>query len=127
VSEVLYSGDLWDVLMSAPMDETFPGEIGYVPGQGLPIELVKFYASCVIYALRHIHSHGLAYRNLRPENVLLDGKGQIRLCDFVFAKKISVYTDAEKEHSFEDYFRATRSFTLCSTPEYLAPEAVIYS
>lgn len=44
---------------------------------------------------------------MKPENVLLDSKGHVRICDFGFAKKV------------ED-----RTFTLCGTPEYLAPEII---
>jgi serine/threonine protein kinase len=123
ITEVLYSGDLWDVLKSASMNETFPDEFNYIPGNGLPLELVKFYSSCVIFTLEYMHKKGIAYRNLRPENVLLDSRGQIRLIDFVFAKKIRGYDPAE-EHTYEEHCRSTRSFTLCNSPEYVAPEMI---
>lgn len=123
ITEVLYSGDLWDVLKSAQMNETFADETNYTPGNGLPLELVKFYSSCVIFALQYMHDKGIAYRNLRPENVLLDSRGQIRLIDFVFAKKIKGYDPAE-EHTYEEHCRSTRSFTLCNSPEYVAPEMI---
>ena len=105
------------------MVDTFPDEMNYHVGQGLPIELVKFYTSCVVFAIEHIHSCGIAYRNLRPENILLDQRGQIRLIDFAFAKSITPLNGLE-EISLEQCCRATRTYTLCGLPEYLAPEAI---
>jgi serine/threonine protein kinase len=55
-----------------------------------------------------MHSERSAYRDLKPENILLDHRGQLKLTDLGFAKEI---TDL--------------SFTLCGTPEYIAPELVL--
>ena len=67
-----------------------------------------FYSACVLSALVYLHSQQVAYRDLKPENLLIDARGYIKMCDFGFAKVI-----------------ANRSFTLCGTPEYLAPELVL--
>ena len=67
----------------------------------------QFYAACVVSAFDYMHSKNIIYRDLKPENLLLDEKGYIKITDFGFAK---VVTD--------------RTFTLCGTPDYLAPEVV---
>ena len=75
--------------------------------QRFPNPVAKFYAAEVILAIAYLHSHNIIYRDIKPENILLDRHGHIKLCDFGFAKEIEDYT-----------------WTLCGTPDYLAPEIV---
>ncbi|KAJ0409281.1 hypothetical protein P43SY_006778 [Pythium insidiosum] len=56
----------------------------------------------------HMHSKSIAYRDLKPENILLDNEGYMKLADFGLAKLV---TD--------------RTWTLCGTPDYLAPEIIL--
>lgn len=67
----------------------------------------RFYAAEVVCALEYIHSKGLAYRDLKPENILIDAQGHVKIADFGFCKKVP-----------------DRTYTLCGTPEYLAPEII---
>lgn len=67
----------------------------------------KFFAAEIVLTLEFLHQKRIIYRDLKPENILLDRKGHIKITDFGFAKEI------------ED-----RTFTLCGTPEYLAPEVI---
>jgi protein kinase A/protein kinase X len=66
-----------------------------------------FYTSEIVLAFEYLHNSNIAYRDLKPENILIDKDGHVKLTDFGFAKYI---TDA--------------SYTLCGTPEYLAPEII---
>ena len=56
----------------------------------------------------YLHSLNIIYRDLKPENILIDEEGYLKLTDFGFAK-----------------YCQTRTYTLCGTPEYLAPEIIM--
>jgi cGMP-dependent protein kinase len=71
-------------------------------------DTAKFYAGSVVLAFEYMHSKNFVYRDLKPENLLLDEKGFLQVTDFGFAKDIS----------------GGRTWTLCGTPDYLAPEIV---
>ncbi|KAL0113631.1 hypothetical protein PUN28_012638 [Cardiocondyla obscurior] len=70
--------------------------------------LARFYAAQVALALEYLHHCSLIYRDLKPENILIENNGYIRMTDFGFCKKIE-----------------NRTWTLCGTPEYLAPEIIL--
>jgi len=71
-------------------------------------DTARFYAASVILAFEYMHDMNIIYRDLKPENLLLDKDGFLKVTDFGFAKDIS----------------SGRTWTLCGTPDYLAPEIV---
>lgn len=68
-----------------------------------------FFAANVLLALEFLHSKGIVYRDLKPENLLLDTQGYIKMADFGFAKNIA----------------SDKTYTICGTPDYQAPEVIM--
>ena len=91
----------------------------YIPGgelftllrkkQLFPLEQAKFYIAHIVTIFEYIHSKNIIYRDLKPENILINKKGYLKLTDFGFAKLLE----------------NDKTYTLCGTPEYLAPEIIL--
>jgi len=69
----------------------------------------RFYASSVVYAFSVMHAKRIAYRDLKPENLVMDNNGYVKLVDFGLAKQLL----------------SGKTWTLCGTPDYLAPEIIL--
>ena len=68
-----------------------------------------FYAASVVSAFTALHEKHIAYRDLKPENMVLDAKGFVKIVDLGLAKQVS----------------SGKTWTMCGTPDYLAPEIIL--
>jgi protein-serine/threonine kinase len=71
-------------------------------------EKARFYTVEILLALEELHKHGIVFRDLKPENVVLDNEGHAKLTDFGLSKE-----GCEEG-------QLLRSF--CGSVAYLAPE-----
>ncbi|CAD7950564.1 unnamed protein product [Amoebophrya sp. A120] len=95
LTELVTGGELYDAIRELDL---------------LTREQAQFYLGSICLAIDYLHEKSIAYRDLKPENVLLDNSGYIKLIDFGCAKKLG---DAGK------------AFTLVGTPHYMAPEVIL--
>ena len=68
----------------------------------------KFYAACMVLMFEHLHERDIIYRDLKPENVMVDEDGYPKLIDFGIAKIVQ-----------------GRTYTVVGTPHYMAPEVIV--
>ncbi|KIW16939.1 hypothetical protein PV08_04129 [Exophiala spinifera] len=124
------------------LDYTPGGEIfSYLRrARRFPFSTVQFYAAEITLILAYLHEvQFVAYRDLKPENILLDVDGHLKLVDFGFAKYLPPtadqaspnipnqnhpYAKPASEHPEPQASGAGVTYTLCGTPEYLAPEVI---
>ncbi|KAL0583101.1 hypothetical protein ABG067_006955 [Albugo candida] len=74
-------------------------------------ERAHFYTAELVLGIHHLHQHSILYRDIKPENVMIDGDGHIALVDFGLAKlHVSQYKGAN---------------TMAGSPQYTAPELLL--
>ncbi|XP_070555597.1 rho-associated protein kinase 2-like isoform X2 [Ptychodera flava] len=92
----------------------------YMPGGDLvnlmsnydvPEKWARFYTAEVVLALDAIHSMGYIHRDVKPDNMLLDSSGHLKLADFGTCMKM-------------DKDGMVRSDTAVGTPDYISPEVL---
>ena len=99
-----------DFIQGGKYNHIIKGELfGHLNKNGPFSELkTQFYIAEIFLAIESLHSRNIIYRDLKPENILIDSDGHIKITDFGIAKEL----DDE----------ITPTFTMCGTPEYMAPE-----
>lgn len=73
-------------------------------------QAARFYLAQIILAIEFLHQHKIIYRDIKPENIILDDVGYVKLTDFGLAK--------------DEIQDEVGTQTFCGTPEYLAPEII---
>jgi len=95
------------------------GRLSSIKVQSLGIQIIK--------GIQHLHSHGVLYRDLKPENVLISHRGQVKLADFGLSKFLSLKTGLLScmpilGTTQREKWGTTR--TACGTPVYQCPEMI---
>ncbi|XP_058124601.1 cGMP-dependent protein kinase 1 [Anopheles ziemanni] len=93
--EACLGGDVWTVLQKSKFFDE---------------RTARFITGCVVEAFEYLHSRNMIYRDLKPENLMLDEQGYIKLVDFGFAKRIGPNQ---------------KTWTFAGTPEYVSPEIIL--
>ena len=79
--------------------------------QKFTIAEAKFIFAEILLALDYLHKNDIIYRDLKPENVLFDGDGHIRLADFGLSRM--------------NFTKEDHSDSFCGSPEYMSPEMLL--
>ena len=96
LSDAYLGGDLWSVIYGSnrtPFNDA----------------VARFYVGCVVEAFGYLHKRHYCYRDLKPENLMLNERGYVIVVDLGFAKKVPP---------------GHKTWTFCGTPEYIPPEII---
>jgi CRP-like cAMP-binding protein len=104
--EYIPGGELWSYIYKEGVHGS--GAFGGID----PLQ-AAYYGAIIFMAVEHIHLQGYAYRDLKPENMLICNNGYLKIVDFGFAKQVP-FVNKQGQMSY-------RTFTLCGTPDYMAP------
>jgi serine/threonine protein kinase len=93
--------------------EYMPGGdlVNLMSNYDIPEKWAKFYCAELVLALEAIHSMGYVHRDVKPDNMLLDTRGHLKLADFGTCVKV-------------DRDGLIRSDTAVGTPDYISPEVL---
>lgn len=94
ITELLVCGDMFDYLAATTLEEA----------------QIVFYTTNVIIIFEHLHRHGVIYRDLKSENLIMMENGYLKLIDFGFAKQLK---------------SSEKTYTVLGTPGYIAPEIML--
>jgi len=87
----------------------------------LPHEECVFFSANIVSGLCFLHSRGFVHRDIKPENCLICKDGYLKLCDLGMAKRLPSTVQLPSGGTEV----VTLAFTMCGTPEFIAPEFVL--
>lgn len=70
--------------------------------------IARYYFACITLAIEYLHANNIIYRDVKPENSVIDNHGKVYLIDMGTAKELN------SKNTF-------RTFTIIGTPHYMAP------
>ena len=97
-------------------------------GGKIPETSCKRYVYQICDALDYCHNLNVCHRDIKPQNILLDEKDNVKLVDFGFA----TIMEMEDTDDFDEFnrgmeaqsYKMRQTHTLCGTDAYMAPELV---
>ena len=127
IEEVLMSSGYLYIIMEYVKGGELFSKITQFGGK-IPEDLCKQYVYQICDALEYCHNLNVCHRDIKPQNILLDEKGYIKLVDFGFATIMEMEDTAD----FDEFNRGMegqsckmrQNHTLCGTDAYMAPELV---
>jgi len=81
-------------------------------------DVAMFFGACVIEAINDIHDKGFVHRDIKPENLLVCKNGYLKVADFGLAKRLPAVVEMGRGRTEISLL----AFTMCGTPEFMAPE-----
>ncbi|CAD8081495.1 unnamed protein product [Paramecium primaurelia] len=115
VMEFLSGGDLMTLLIKKDI---------------IPERDAKFYIAELVLAVEEIHSMNYIHRDLKPDNILIDADGHLKISDFGLCKHLGVHYDmaipyknnTQEIQSKNNNSRRQLAYSTVGTPDYIAPE-----
>ncbi|GMH51149.1 hypothetical protein TrRE_jg11885 [Triparma retinervis] len=93
--------------------------MSYMIEQGtLEDDIAIFFTACISEAIHHIHTKGFVHRDIKPENCLISQEGYLKVADLGLAKRLPAVVEVGRGRTEISLL----AFTMCGTPEFMAPE-----
>jgi len=93
----------------------------HIPSQGMSVKKALTYARQMVSALASAHKQQVIHRDIKPQNIMVDADGRIKILDF----GISALIKPEQVDHQEQYQNSpTEVLALVGTPQYMAPEQI---